>query len=329
MKRISLIIPVYNGEPYLPAFFEALKAQDYENLQILFSEDGSSDRTLELLREFASEEPRATVLTGENLGVSVARNRALALADGDFIGFLDGDDIPEPSYLKTMAALLEESGADMVCCGFSRHYAASGVTDGLPTGHKTKERVDRNGMGRLLLRPDGYTTVMWNKLFRREALTGPDGALLQFDPSLHIVEDGEYIFRSKVETAVFFPDRLYRYFVRSTGAMYGALTDRKMTELDARRKIVGLTEFFAPDVRDLAKMKYQKGVRDMLFHAVISGDGEKIRSLKPEMKTWARELFASPALSLKDKLKYHVYRPVIALELRRTGAFLMNRFSGH
>ena len=111
--------------------------------------------------------------------------------------------------------------------------------------------------------------------------------------------------------------------------MYGGVTDRKLTEPDARKKIVKHAEAMAPDVLDLAKMKYQKGVRDLMFHAVISGDGKKVRHLLPELNTYRRELFVSPALSRKEKLKYRIYRPIIAWNLRRTGAFLMARFGGH
>lgn len=329
MKRVSLIVPVYNAAAFLPAMVESLLGQDWENLQILFSDDGSTDGSAALLHALAAKDPRVTVITAPNGGVSAARNRALRLADGDYIGFADSDDILEPGYLRGLVEALEESGADMACCGFDRIYASSGKADFLPTGHHDREIVDRDGMARLLLRPDGYTTVMWNKLFRREALTGPDGRLLSFDESLHIVEDGEYIFRSGVQTAVFFPERLYRYFARASGAMYGKVTARKRTELAARQRIVALTAELAPDVQALAKMKYQKGVRDLMFHGVISGDGKAVRDLRPELHTYEKELFSSPALSRKEKLKYHIYRPIIQMNLRHVGAFLMNKFSGH
>ena len=147
--------------------------------------------------------------------------------------------------------------------------------------------------------------------------------------TLHIVEDGEYIFRSSVRSAVFFPDRLYRYFARTAGAMYGAVNDRKLTELDARKKIVALTADFSPEVQALAKMKYQKGVRDLMFHGVIDGDAVKVWHLRPELKVYAKELFASPAVSKKEKLKYHVYYPIICFNLRHIGALLMKLFGGH
>lgn len=329
MKKISLIIPVYNCETYLPAMAESLLAQDWDNTELLFSDDGSTDGSSRILTALAVRDPRVKVIFGANGGVSSARNRALEQATGDYIGFVDADDQLSPDYLRSLAEALEESGADMVCCGFDRVYEKSGAADFLPTAGHQRELADRNRMMELLLRPDGYTTVMWNKLFRREALTGPDGTLQRFDESLHIVEDGEYIFRSGVQTALFLPQRLYRYTVRSSGAMYGPVSERKLTELKARKMIVALTENASPEVQNLAKMKYQKGVRDLMLHGVIDGGYDSIRHLLPELDTYARELFSSPALSKKEKLKYHVYRPLIRLNLRRVSAFLMDKLSGH
>lgn len=328
--KVSLIIPVYNGAQYVKSIVQSLKEQDYRDVEIVFSDDGSTDGTAEALEEAAAEDDRIKVVSGENRGVSSARNRALEAATGELIGFVDADDTLKPGYLRTLVDALLESGADMACCGFDRYYESSGVMDHLPTGHREQELVDRDRMRELLLRPDGYTTVMWNKLFTRAALTDETGALLKFDETLHIVEDGEYIFRSAVKTAVFLPQTLYRYVVRNTGAMYAAkVTERKLTELAARKKIVALSADSCRQVQELAKMKYQKGVRDLMFHAVIGGQGQAVKHLRPELDVWAKELFRSPALSKKEKLKYHVYRPLIVWNLRRVGAFLMAKLGGH
>lgn len=329
MKKISLIIPVYNNAKYLPDMAASLLAQDWDNAEFLFSDDGSTDGSGNILTMLAARDPRVKVIFGENGGVSAARNRALEQAGGDYIGFVDADDQLMPDYLRTLAEGLAESGADMVCCGFDRVYEKSGRADFLPTSGHQRELADRSRMGELLLRPDGYTCVVWNKLFRREALTEADGSLQRFDETLHIVEDGEYIFRSGVKTALFLPQRLYRYAVRNSGALYGPVSARKLTELTARQKIVDLTAELSPEVQDLAKMKYQKGVRDLMFHAVMDGGYRSVRHLRPELKTYQRELFHSPALSGKEKLKYHIYRPLILLNLRHVSAFLMDKLSGH
>ena len=329
MKKISLIVPVYNGEKYLETMAESVLNQNWSNLQIIFSEDGSTDRSREILEKLQSRDSRITVVTGENKGVSRARNRALQVAEGDYIGFADSDDVLEPGYLETLTNLLETYEADVACCGFTRIYEASGKSDRMPPKTSPIQVVDREGFRGLLLRPDGYTTVMWNKLFRREVLLDGDGNFIKFDETLHIVEDGEYTFRLPIEKAVFCSELYYRYSVRTSGAMYGALNERKLTELDARRKIVALCREDSREIQDLAKMKYQKGVRDLMFHAVIGGQGKAVRHLMGEMKTFRKELYASPYLSKKDKLKYRIYCPLILLNARRIGGFLMEKLSGH
>ena len=95
MKRISMIIPVYNAEPYIRAMVESLQAQDWENLQILLSDDGSTDGSVDLMTALAEQDPRITVVVGPNTGVSSARNRALRLADGAYIGFAVVDEMLE------------------------------------------------------------------------------------------------------------------------------------------------------------------------------------------------------------------------------------------
>lgn len=330
MSRISLIVPVYNGAAHLRDMADSALKQDWPDYQIIFSDDGSTDETAAILRELSARDRRVVVVSGENQGVSAARNRALKLANGDYIGFADADDQLEPGYLRTLANALEESGADVACCGFIRRYEASGKSERMPTGFSEVEITDRSGALIRFLRPDGYTTVLWNKLFRRQALTGASGEMISFDEDLHIVEDGEYLFRSGIQSAVFLPQPLYRYAVRAGGAMYsGAVTERRRTELAARKKIVALSESGSPQVLALAKMKYQKGVRDFLFHAVIGGNGKAVRDLRSELRVYRWELFHSPALSRKEKIKYHIYRPMIQFNLRRTGAFLMDKLSGH
>ena len=329
MKRISLIVPIYNAEPYLRDMVASVLAQGWDNLQLILAEGGSTDASPQIAAELQAAHPCITVVSGPNLGVSANRNRALQVADGDYIGFSDADDMLAPGYFCALAELLEKYGTDVAVCGFTRIYEASGVRDTMPPKDRGVFTTDRDGFLTELLRPDGFTTVVWNKLFRREALTGPDGSLLRFDETLHIVEDGEYLLRSGVQTAAFTCAPFYSYSVRTGGAMYGAMNERKLTELTARRRIAESAEASTPEVQALARMKYQKGVRDLFFHAVIGGSRAMVKPYLGEMRTWRRELFTSPFLSKKEKLKYMIYRPLILLNCKHLSAFLMKKLSGH
>ena len=224
MKSVSLIVPVYQAGAFLTPLIRSVQNQDYSDFQLVLSDDGSTDDSMQVMERMAREDSRITVVTGPNCGVSSARNRGLAVAEGKYIGFLDADDLLEPNYLSTQVRLLEQYNADCACCGFTRIYEASGAVDHMPKCDPGVTETDRDGFRRWILRPDGFTTVVWNKLFRREALREKDGSWIPFDPQLHIVEDGEYLLRSRVERA--------RVYAGALVPLYGPYQRRHVWQAD-------------------------------------------------------------------------------------------------
>ena len=111
---ISIIIPVYNVEQYLTECLNSIINQTYKNLEIILVDDGSSDKSGEICDEFALRDSRIKVLHQKNGGVSVARNNALDIANGDFIAFVDSDDTIEKEHISDMVNLLDDD-TDVVC----------------------------------------------------------------------------------------------------------------------------------------------------------------------------------------------------------------------
>lgn len=99
---ITVIIPVYRVENYLPACVAGVRAQTYPNLEILLVDDGSPDRCGAICDDLARQDPRIRVIHKENGGLSDARNAGIAAAKGDWISFVDGDDTIAPPYLETL-----------------------------------------------------------------------------------------------------------------------------------------------------------------------------------------------------------------------------------
>ena len=93
---ISVIIPVYNVEAYLPRCLDSVIQNTYRNLEIICVDDGSTDGSPEILRDYAQRDARITVITKENGGVSSARNAGLDRATGEFVAFIDSDDFVHP-----------------------------------------------------------------------------------------------------------------------------------------------------------------------------------------------------------------------------------------
>lgn len=118
MKKVSIIIPVFNGEANLSRCIYSVLYQTYHNLQILLIDDGSQDRSLEICRQFEKLDSRITVLSyGNNRGVSFARNYGLNAADGTYVMFVDCDDEVLPEMVERYADKIEEEAADIVVGG--------------------------------------------------------------------------------------------------------------------------------------------------------------------------------------------------------------------
>ncbi len=113
---ISVIIPIYNVEPYLRRCLDSIVSQTYTNLEIILVDDGSQDGCGAICDEYSAWDTRFTVLHTENQGVYPARNHALAIAKGEYICFIDGDDWIEPEMLGRLLDLAESSKADIVQC---------------------------------------------------------------------------------------------------------------------------------------------------------------------------------------------------------------------
>ena len=113
---ISILVPVYNCEAYLDECISSIINQDYENLQIVLANDGSTDKSLEICQKYAAKDPRITVLTGPNKGVSTTRNILLDQIKGDYFLFVDADDWIEPDMVGYLVNLIQEYNADIAVC---------------------------------------------------------------------------------------------------------------------------------------------------------------------------------------------------------------------
>ena len=118
--KISIIVPVKNGENYLREAILSGLAQDYENIEMIVVNDGSTDKTSEIIESFGT---RIKTLHQENQGVGASRNRGVEMSQGEYLAFLDHDDLWEPSKLRKQKKLWEEAGSDpLVFCQMQQFF---------------------------------------------------------------------------------------------------------------------------------------------------------------------------------------------------------------
>ncbi len=107
--RVSVLIPVYNAERYLSSAIESVLCQSYTDLEIIAIDDGSTDLSATILKEFAARDPRVIVISQRNAGISAALNRGLELASGIYIARMDSDDLMASERIAVQVKFLDEN----------------------------------------------------------------------------------------------------------------------------------------------------------------------------------------------------------------------------
>ena len=172
MPKISVIVPVYKTEQYLPQCVESILGQTFSDLELLLIDDGSPDRSGAICDQYAEQDARVRVIHKENGGVSTARNAGLDAAVGDYITFVDSDDYIDAFMYEKMVAEAER-GVDLVMCDCMKEYPDHRelYTHDIRSGYYDRRQLETEYFPHLLMMENmeyPATISNWLLLFRRE-----------------------------------------------------------------------------------------------------------------------------------------------------------------
>lgn len=230
-KLVSIIVPVYQVKEYLDMCIQSLLVQTYPNLEIILVEDGSTDGSDEICDRYAETDERVRVLHQKNRGPSGARNEGLKLAGGEYISFVDSDDMVRPDFIETLYHLTEKYHARMAVCAYEKGQEFS-------LGAK-KEREYVLSSEKMLKEWHGkrkkLETVVWNKLYHRSIFDGENGNVF---PEGTLYEDVyvSHLFVQNAERIAVTGRKLYLYRTRTGSIKQSPVTKEGMNQnLDAQR----------------------------------------------------------------------------------------------
>lgn len=210
MPKVSIIIPVYKVEKYLPDCLNSVLSQTFQDWEAICVNDGSPDNCDKILAKYTKKDKRIKVITQENQGVSVARNNGLKQAKGEYICFLDGDDALAPTFLEKMYTQIDSAKADIISCDFQK----------TPCTNKNKQKnsqkqIYNNVFDCFLRGKPKIISSIWAKLFKKTILKG-----LSFPKGVAIGEDLVFLYQTlfQAKKAVYLPEKLYFYRTREESA---------------------------------------------------------------------------------------------------------------
>lgn len=268
-RLLSIIIPVYNAEPFLSACLDGILAAGLTDCELLLIDDGSTDASGAICERYAKSAPDIRVIHQANAGPSAARNRGLRESRGEFIAFFDADDTVESGALRKTVSLLPSYDAQLWASDFSRVAENGCVLDRVWQIEATEAPITAPAY---MLRFLSDRAVVWNAvryIFRRDFLT-ENG--LSFPEGVHCAEDLDFVVRalSRAEKPVFFHNPYYVYRIHHGGTLAQSLTLKRVRDLTDMLRLA--ESRLSNESSDFSRLMRDKLVREYLMNLSLCAE---------------------------------------------------------
>ncbi len=235
-KLVSVIMPVYNAEKLLGSSVETVLSQNYNDLELILVDDGSSDQSPRICDQFSQQDERVKVIHQANAGVSAARNAGLDKASGDYICFIDSDDLLDVDFLTKMLAVLEDQSVDIAC---SSRISFVDEADFSTIERENINRQDFSASAAIdnFLYQKEIANAVWSKLYRRQLFDD-----VRFPLGVAMAEDvltNYLVFKKAQKISLLANYQGYGYRQDQPGSLVGAkFSPKRMAGLDMTQQIL-------------------------------------------------------------------------------------------
>ena len=290
--KVSVIIPVYNVEQYLEYCIQSILSQDYNNLEIILVDDGSTDLSPEMCDEYGKKDARIKVIHKENEGQAIARNTGVRELTGDYFTFVDSDDYIRSDYISSMLKCAMEDQSDMVICGYTK--TAQDLDYSKTVNEKTGKRILNREELQYEMLSRKLPMYVCGKLYKKDLLPGihfPEGRL--FEDVAVSWEVSRFVNR-----ATFINDVMYFYRQRAGSTVNAIYKHSRMDQ-------IVISEEIYRDVSDNEKLRTAAGMRCFFAaadtYALVTKEfPEDIKAIRDTIKKHRSEVLKSDgSVSLK------------------------------
>lgn len=266
VPAISVLLPVCNTEKYLAEALDSLEAQTFRSFEIIAVNDGSTDRSGEILRSYAARFPNIRLIEQPNRGKPAALNAGLAQASGEWIAIMDSDDSAAPEYLGHLYATARKTGADLVQCGYELVYPECRIP--------RDSRWACSAPNSLAQFPEllFLDNTNWNKLYRMRMLKKFN---IRFDEELKMAEDLPFFFQTLLAANRIAVTPLPLYFYRQE-------REGQLTAIDDAR-CFSVFRAFGDTNRFIEEHGFDY-IRPWLLHSALSLFAYMYERAKPEFR---------------------------------------------
>lgn len=302
MSILSIIVPVYNEQKHLKTCIDSILLQNFKGFELIIVNDGSTDGSKEICDEYLRSDSRVIVLHQENLGVSAARNSALKIANGTYIGFIDADDTIDSDMYELLIGQADSLNADIAICGIRRFIANK---TSLESGTNQIQVLNtREGLDEFF--NEKIPGSVYDKIFRSE-LVKP----LRFEGKHY--EDLLFTFfaLSKAKKTVFIDTPKYNYLSHEESVSRSKFSKNHVDTILFSKKIAAVANQHLPDHSEQAKaLDFVMNIS--LLNLILLNDKKQYRSeyhmVKETLADYAKSFGFMRSLKMKHQFAYYLFK---------------------
>jgi len=304
--KLSVIVPVYNNEKLIARCVNSILNQNFEDLEVIIVNDGSTDRTKSICEKLAKNNPKVNLITISNNGVSNARNEGLKLAKGDYIGFVDSDDFIDKNMFNKLLKAAFETNAEIVECGYIEINVANNSKKDINVGDAIYSSSSQI-LKKYFMRKNS-TSFVWNKIYKSDLIKKVNFSDYKYSEDYLFNVEAILSCRKKVSI----DDCLYNYWRSENSVTYKALNPAKFEQLHVADKIINITSQRYSSLTAFAAL-FKLRIIIGLIKEINNSDNAEFTRLSDSMVEQYREIFERymktillSSLNLKEKL-YYIY----------------------
>lgn len=250
MDLVSVVVPIYKVEKYLPACLESIVGQTYSNLQIILVDDGSPDSCGQICEEWKQSDSRIEVIHKKNGGLSDARNRGVAVAKGKYLCFVDSDDLLDCHYVEWMHDAASQYKVTLVACNISSFYDGDNVAKDIDVLAQMKEYSSEQALADIVY-GKGVRAIACNKLYDLKLIKDEQFRIGKYH------EDEFYTYRivDKAKRIVYLENTLY-YYRQRAGSIMKSFSPKHIDALEAYAERIELFRCKYPELYTIDKKSF-------------------------------------------------------------------------
>lgn len=294
-KKVSIIVPVYNVELYIEDCLNSLLNQTYSNYEIILINDGSTDNSIEICSKYSDK--KIKIFNQNNKGVSIARNVGISLATGQYIMFVDADDMVFENYIENLITSIEETNTDMVVCGYTKEKTE--LVNKKNSQEIKGEIINANTMLENMMANNLQEGYLWNKIFKKSIINDNS---LEFKEGVNVWEDLYFVieYLSKSNKIFAINEKLYYYRTRE-----GSAVNRKETATDLVGKIK-ILELIMKNYNLIINSKNYYGIKRMYITVLLKYllQIKKNKEFIKEKLSKVKKIKKDVKIGFKNEIKY-------------------------